>query len=123
MTILEAMTQADLARPNELEPELKLRWLSTLDGQIHAELMAPCGEGPAVFSPYGADTELSRSSLLAPFPYDELYLLWLVMQIDLAQGELERYNNDALRFNRCWQSFAAHWSRTHLQPGPAALRF
>ena len=39
MTILEAITRADRIRPNELEPAVKLRWLSTLDGQVCAELL------------------------------------------------------------------------------------
>lgn len=123
MTILEAITRADLARPNELEPGLKLRWLSTLDGQIRTELLAPYGEAPERFSGYGEDTDLAATALLVPFPYDELYLHWLVMRIDLAHGELERYNNDALCFNRLWQRYASCYSRTHLLPQPVPLRF
>ena len=123
MTILEAITRADLARPNELDPELKLRWLSALDGQIHAELLAPYGEGAPSFDGYGEETELGSTELLAPFPYDELYLHWLIMRIDLAHGELERYNNDALAFNRILRSYAGHYTHNHTPVGETALRF
>ena len=123
MTILEAITQADLARPNEIDPALKLRWLSTLDGQIHAELLESFVEDTAPFSGYGGETELKTTLLLVPFPYDELYLRYLLMRIDLEHGELDRYNNDAACFNRLWQSTAAHHCRTHTPNGTARLRF
>lgn len=123
MTILEAITQADLARPNEIDPALKLRWLSTLDGQIHAELLESFEEESAPFSGYDGDTELKTARLLVPFPYDELYLRYLLMRIDLEHGELDRCNNDAACFNRLWQSFAARWGRTHSPKGVERLRF
>ena len=78
---------------------------------------------PEPFSGYDGQTELRTAQLLVPFPYDELYLRYLVMRIDLEQGELERYNNDAACFNRLWQSCAAHYGRTHEPLSVSALRF
>ena len=164
MTIAEALAQADALRPNEFEAAVKLRWLSTLDGQIHAELLqahaplprrdtspdAPLCRGghwppargiplrreaspdasvpaatgsPAPFTGYGPETELQSTSLLVPWPYDELYLRYLVMRIDLEHGELDRYNNDAAAFNRLWQSWAALYCRIHAPKGVSRLKF
>ena len=123
MTVLEALVRADLARPNEIEQSQKLQWLSALDGQIHAELLEAYRGAPEPFSGYNGQTELRTAQLLVPFPYDELYLRYLVMRIDLEQGELERYNNDAACFNRLWQSCAAHYGRTHEPLTVPALRF
>ena len=86
MTILEAITRADLIRPNELDPAVKLRWLSTLDGQIHAELLASHAGAPEPFRGYDGETELQTTELLVPYPYDELYLRYLLMRIDLEHG-------------------------------------
>ena len=160
MTIAEALAQADALRPNEFEAAVKLRWLSTLDGQIHAELLqahaqlpgreaspdapaAPASpnaadplcrgghwppargiplprgaaspdalDGPAPFSGYGPETELQSTSLLVPWPYDELYLRYLVMRIDLEHGELDRYNRYK-NFSRNLHKakFFIHWNR------------
>ena len=173
MTILEAITRADRIRPNELEPAVKLRWLSTLDGQVCAELLCgfeatgnrqqatgdggreATGDGgrglprqcahwramtgseadstvgavidrpltPAGFRGYDGETEIGTTELLIPFPYDELYLRYLLMRIDLENGELDRYNNEAAQFNRLWQSFAGQYCRTHRPLGVERLRF
>ena len=165
MTILEAITRADRIRPNELEPAVKLRWLSTLDGQVCAELLGAfeatgdrqqaTGDGgrglprqcahwlamtgseadsavgavidrphtPAGFRGYDGETEIGTTELLIPFPYDELYLRYLLMRIDLENGELDRYNNEAAQFNRLWQSYAGQYCRTHRPLGVERLRF
>ncbi len=123
MTILEAITQADLIRPNVLDAAIKLRWLSTLDGQIHAELLCGDREASAAFAGYGEETELKTTRLLVPYPYDELYVLYLLMRIDLEHGELDRYNNDAARFNRLWQSYAGRYCRTAPLKETVRLRF
>lgn len=123
MTILEAIVQADRVRRNELQPELKLQWLSALDGQIHRELLTRHRGETVPFEGYGPDTDTASTRLLAPFPYDELYPRYLVMRVDLEQGELERYNNDAALFNRLWQSFAGDYVHTHLPTGADRLRF
>ena len=123
MTVAEALAQADALRPNEFEAAAKLRWLSTLDGQIHRELLQAFQEAPAPFSGYGEETEIQGTQLLVPYPYDELYPRYLVMRIDLEHGELERYNNDAASFNRLWQSWAALYCRTHAPQGVSRLKF
>ena len=152
MTILEAIVQADRTRRNEIPPELKLQWLSALDGQLHRELILAhgatpdrglvpgqpscpglgpelpglpggTGQGPEAFQGYGPETDVAAVELLAPYPYDSLYPAYLVMRVDLEQGELERYNNDAALFNRLWQSFAGNYVHTHSPRGVTALRF
>lgn len=122
MTIAEALDRADRTRQNQIDADLKLAWLSELDGQLRAELLAACeGELPA-FAGYGASTPRS-TELLIPHPYDGLYVQYLVMRVDLENGELARYNADAQCFNRAWQSFAGQYVRTHRPRGAARLRF
>ena len=123
MTILEALAQADSLRPNEVSDAVKLAWLSALDGQLSTELLAAYGDSPASFAGYGPDTELQTTTLLAPWPYDELYPRYLVMRLDLEHGELDRYNNSAAVFNRLWQSYAANYVRTHLPANVTRLKF
>ena len=123
MTVLEALAQANCLRPNELDDAVKLAWLSALDGQICAELLAAYEGETVPFSGYGPETELRTTSLLVPWPYDELYLRYLVMRLDLEHGELDRYNNSAAAFNRLWQSYASHYHRTHSPKGAARLIF
>ena len=123
MTIQAAIDQADELRPNTLDINMKLRWLSNLDGQICAELLATHEGWQGNFSGYTAQTSKTGTHLVIPFPYDELYPRFLAMRIDLEHGELERYNNDAAIFNRLWQATAAHYCRTHTPLGAKRLRF
>ena len=121
MTAAQALIRADLTRPNELEPELKLGWLAALDGQIRQTLHLThegCAEAAARPVPEDPEAELP-----VPPPWDELYLRYLVMRIDLENGELERYNADAACFNRAWRDYAAHYVRTHRPLGAAKLNF
>ena len=122
MTISEAISQADQLRPNDLDTAAKLCWLSNLDGQIFTELFCTHTDGPASFEGYDAQTP-QTTALLIPFPYDELYPRFLAMRIDLENGELDRYNNDAAVFNRLWQSTAAQYCRTHTPLGAKRLHF
>lgn len=123
MTVKEAIDRANAARQNQLADSLKLGWLSELDGRIRLELMQACeGEVPD-FSGYDADTDQAHTALLISHPYDGLYVQYLVMRIDLENGELARYNADAQCFNRDYGAFAARYARTHRPLGVSALRF
>ena len=118
MTAEQARIAADLTRPNELEPELKLGWLFALEGQIRRTLHLVHEGAPEAAAGTDPEAELS-----VPHPWDELYLRYLVMRIDLENGELERYNADAACFNRAWRDYAAHYARTHLPLGVGRLKF
>lgn len=122
MTIQTAIGLADLTRPNAFEPELKRFWLSHLDGQIQAELLEPHGRS-ADFTGYAADADPETTQLLVPWPFDDLYVRYLVMRIDLENGELERYNCDAAAFNRIYASWASWYTHHHMPQGVPALRF
>jgi hypothetical protein len=122
MTYLEAVRRADLTRPNELEPELKTGWLCALDGTLRREVLLACeGEVPPERRP--EDLVPETAELLVPFPDDELYVFYLVMRIDLENGELERYNNDAALFRSALQTWAAARRRSHRPFGAERLRF
>ena len=123
MTFQQAIDQADALRPNELELNMKLRWLSNLDGQIRTELLAAFESGQAELVPYTDQSSKLNAPLAIPFPYDELYPRYLAMRIDLEHGELDRYNNDAALYNRLWQVTAAHYCRTHTPIGIHSLKF
>ena len=122
MTAAEAIARADLTRPNELEPELKLAWLCALDETLRREVMLRCeGEVPPARRPGDLDPE--GTELLVGFPDDELYVYYLVLRIDLENGELERYNNDVRLYEQARQSWAAAYCRAHRPLGARALRF
>ena len=64
------------------------------------------------FKPYTMDNETVR--LIAPFPYDELYIFYLQMKIDEANKESVQYNNDAMLFNSYYENFAKYYNKIHM---------
>lgn len=116
MTVLEAITELDNIKPNNYSQAQKIRWLSRLDGRITAEIINAHEEGDgAAFAGY--DEVATGAVLLAPAPYDDLYLRWLEAQIDFANNEYAKYNNSAAAFNAAYAEFAGHYHRSHTPKG------
>lgn len=105
MTLRDCLSLADLLRPNALPAEIKCRWLSELEGRIALELRGET-EPPAPFSPASPDTRLA-----VPFPYDQLYWMYLAALIDLASDDRTRYAYSASLFNSAYQSYAKYLIR------------
>ncbi len=120
MTINKAMEQAARVRADPYDDETKAGWLLELEGRIREEVFAAHergeteGEGQPVLSfPEDAD----RALLVGP-PYDRLYELYLLCQIDLHNGETDRYANSARVFNSALDAWAQAFHRRHM-PAPA----
>ncbi len=113
MTIREAIDQADALRPNAVEEQEKRLWLAQLDGamrrQIHHQHEADTDTADC-----GADLSQGDDTvLLAQEPYTGIYTYWLMAQIDLALGEVGRYNNDMMLYNMALTEYAVDYKRNH----------
>lgn len=114
MKIIEAIGRVDVLKPNAYDVEHKIGWLSKLDLMIQTHIFNTHEDAPeAVFSGYTADVD-QQTELLAPAPFDEMYIYWLKAQIDLANGEYNRYNAEILMFNTEWQEYINHYNRQHM---------
>ena len=77
MTLMDALHRIDSIKPNSYNQDVKIAWLSTLDGIIKTEIIDTHeGADNVVFNGYKDDTDLN-TILLVPAPYDEIYLFWL----------------------------------------------
>lgn len=113
MTILEAINRTDRAKPNTYSNSDKIRWLSTLDGVVKNEIIDTHEGGEDVrFTGYNDETLLT-TELLIPAPYDEVYIRYLEMQIDYANGELGKYNNSTVAYNTAFSAFERYYNREH----------
>lgn len=100
MTREDILAEVREIRPNEYQDEWALRQVDELRQRILRELM----DGYLVPDEGG--------ELLTPTPYQKVYVYWLLAQIDLANGDYDRYNNSLQMFNAAWQEYANHVSRT-----------
>lgn len=114
MTIIEAINRTDSVKPNAYSQQEKVRWLSTLDGTVKNEIIDTHeGAEEIIFSGYNDETPLN-TELLIPAPYEDVYIRYLEMQIDYANGEYGKYNNSAAAYNTAFSAFEKYYNREHM---------
>ena len=119
MTIQKALDLIDEMKPSQIGDEQKIAWLSQLDDRIFREIFLTHEKDPAApetFTGYGPATD-RETVLLAPAPYDEIYRFYLEMQIDLADMEIDKYNNSMILYNNAWLELARMWRKGHMPIG------
>lgn len=129
MFISEAIETADKLKPNAYTREDKVKWLSDIDKQIFLEIIVthvPPEETESLridsFAGYGPETDIENTELLAPSPFDEIYIHGLKRQIDLHNEEYSKYNNDCLLFNSAYTNFYDWYNRENTPKGEAAFK-
>lgn len=122
MKIREAINKIDTQKPNAYSQDEKIEWLSRLDSMIKIEVIdTHQGAEKVEFNGYNNETDLD-TELLAPEPYDEVYLRWLEAMIDYTNNEYGRYNNSMLMFKSVYNSYCNWYNRQNL-PVKKAFKF
>ena len=121
MTLEETVGRFDLLYPNALALPEKVAMLSRLEGRLNAELLPRYGENDPAFAGYDAAADRHRR-LMIPFPFDDIYIKFLVAENDLVNGDTERYRNSAAVFNAAWDMLGAYYARTRTPPAAPRLR-
>ncbi len=120
MTVYEAVSMAQQMRPSEVSVAQLVQWLAALDGQIWVEIVSQYeGHVPDAMPTYGpqdADSEEETYLMVEP-PYDEMYVTYLIMRIDLYNADYERYNNEAVPYNEQYLAFVNWYNRAHVHSG------
>ena len=123
MKIIEVINRIDTIKPNTYTEREKIYWLSVLDGHIKNDIIDTHEGGENIsFEGYNENTDVYTTELLAPAPYDEMYLYWLECKIDYYNGEMVRYNNSITMFNTIYEGFAQFYNREH-KPSGGKRRF
>ena len=115
MTLQQALDRIDQGKPNSVERDTKIEWLSEIEGLVHQEILMRHWHTPeeAVIPHYDADTD-PGTKMLVPDIYASLYIYWVMSKIDLENMENDKYNNDRTLFNSAYDTFSDYWTRTHM---------
>ena len=117
MKIIEAINQIDALKHNTYSQTDKVNWLSRVDHMIKRHIIDTHeGAEEVSFTGYDDTTDL-QTELLAPAPYDDLYLRWMEAMIDYHNGEYGKYNNAVEMFNTSYESYQRYYNRTHMPKG------
>ncbi len=109
---------ADRLRPHApFDSEDKLRWLAQADALLRVQVAEKSAGG--AFDEVGADRTGERPEedceLLAPRPFEGMYVHYLCAQMDAALGEADRAANELAQYNTLRAAFAA-WARQSYPP-------
>lgn len=98
-------------RPNSLSADRKIKWLCDIEDRIYNEIYLTHKHDDIPFTDF--DRYGENTTLFAPPPYDELYVLYLLAMTDFYHAEYDRYNNDIRPFESLYSAFSALWHREH----------
>lgn len=115
MTIQEAISQVDEMKPNMMSAELKMKYLTEIEQLIHAEIVlkhahpAEWNEKPK----YTTATD-KLTVLRVPDPYSDVYVKYIISQIDIQNQEDGRYAVDRAQFESAYNTMSDWWTRTYM---------
>ena len=122
MTISDAITMVDALRPNQYSKDMKIRWLSRLDGMIWQEVIRTHEGGAETFDGYSSE-ELESKEMLVAAPYDEdVYNNYLQAMID-ENGEAGKYSQSITLFNAAFVRWRNWYNREHMAKDAGTFRF
>lgn len=108
MTLYDAIELFDREHPNNAPFHLKVQWLSQLDYKVYAEILSARGYGD--FKGYSLETP-QDTILAVEDAFGEIYVYYLKMSLDLHNGEIDRFNNSAMLFNRTYKDLFDYINR------------
>lgn len=114
-TINEVIERVDRIKPVvNVDDQDKARWLIELDGRILREIIQKSVHDTPPDMPPAEWPEDGDKQLLVPSPYDRLYDLYLLAQIEFAIREFGNYNNSMAAFNSLLDIYACHYRNNHM---------
>ena len=123
MTISDAITMVDALRPNQYPQDMKIRWLSRLDGMIWQEVIRTHEGGAETFDGYSSE-ELESKEMLVAAPYaEDVYNNYLQAMIDRENGEAGKYSQSITLFNAAFSRWRNWYNRAHMAKDPGTFRF
>lgn len=123
MTISDAITMVDALRPNQYSQDIKIRWLSRLDGMIWQEVIRTHEGGTETFDGYDSSS-MDSTELLVGSPYDEdVYNNFLQAMIDRENGEAGKYSQSITLFNAAFVRWRNRYNREHMPLDAGTFRF
>lgn len=98
-------------KPTPFGNDILLMWVNEVEGMVQTEVLL---RSTADLTPYELDGqgEPTAAELVVPYPFDRLYLQYLLAQIDYANGEYAKYKNSMQMFNACYTDYVHHVAET-----------
>lgn len=113
MTLAEIIAYVDQVRPNAYDKDIMTGWVNEIERQVWEQVINRA-EGavdyPGLYV-YDMDAE---KPLLVDDSHKDVYVTYLLAQMDYANMEIDRYNVDSAMHQAAWDGYAAEYRRNHL---------
>ena len=109
-------------RPNNIDRLQKIKYLSSVDKYIYENIIKLRAGSEEVACPEYGEGD-GGAVLLAPPPYDELYLYFLEVKIYYETREIKKYANSMAMYNQTMDEYMAWYFRCHPQKGSVVPRY
>lgn len=114
-TINEVIERVERIKPVvNIDDQDKARWIIELDGRIWREIVLKSEHEVMPEEPPKEWPEDGDKQLLVSSPYDSLYDLYLMAQMEFALREYGNYNNTMAAFNSLLDIYANHYRNNHM---------
>ena len=117
MKVLEAIELADDIVRNTVSEDRKIKWLKALDGKVYLDVIDTHENITLTDNSWtkhilGEPLTDTMGDLIVEFPYDELYINYLLSKIYIELNEVERANNAMMLFNDEYKEYKNYINRT-----------
>lgn len=114
MTLREIIRKMTALRNEKLcTADFIIDQINTIEWKIKREIVDTCENGEAYpFDGYTADE--TDVKLIAPEPYSELYVKYIMMQIDIFNNSINDVVNSRVLFEEAYEDFSRWYIRNHM---------
>ncbi len=113
MKLAELIAYVDSIRPNAYDKDVMTGWVNEIERQVWEQVINRAEDAvdyPGLYV-YDANDE---TELLVDDSHKDVYVTYLLAQMDYANMELDRYNADSAMHQAAWDGYAAEYRRNHL---------
>lgn len=131
LNIADAIDSVNALVKNTIDIDMKMRWLAQLDGLIYTDIFCTHKDSDGnILSPedsswksyvfnYLSPSEdivipMHEDNLFIEFPYDDIYIHYLLMKIYLAVQETARANNEKTEYDEIFERYTNYINRHYL---------
>lgn len=117
MTVNEAIERVNMLKDNGYDDSVIKGFIEDCDKRIYKEVINTHKNNDSI-KPYEERYPLSgEDELLADDAYTQFYIFYAICQIDVFNGEYDRYTNNMILYNSHLSDFKAYYNRTHMPIG------
>lgn len=113
MTLADLIAYVDQIRPNAFDKDVMTGWVSEIEHKVYDQIINKAvGNTAEDPTPYIYDLN-DEAELLVDDAHKDVYVTYLLAQMDFANMELDRYNADTAMHQAAWHDYAAEYRRNH----------